>query len=91
MTTITLPPEVEASLAEAARKKGTTPESLAVESLRQLFVPAGPTSEPPTAKTLYDHLDGFIGKFDGTGEAFSENCGKRFADALAEKHKAAGS
>ena len=40
MTTITLPVEIEKSLAEAARKQGVTPERLAVESLRNLFGPA---------------------------------------------------
>ena len=39
MTTITLPVEIEKPLAEAARKKGVTPERMAVDSLRLLFGP----------------------------------------------------
>jgi len=33
-----LPPEVEAALAEDARRKGTTPEELALDNLRQKYV-----------------------------------------------------
>lgn len=38
--TITLGPDVETALTEAARRRGTTPEALAVESLRAIFVTA---------------------------------------------------
>ena len=37
MTTITLPADIEASLAEEARRRGTTPEAVALDSLRKLF------------------------------------------------------
>ena len=84
MTTITLPPEIEAPLADAARKKGMTPESLAVETLRQHFSP----SDPDQTETLYDYLAGYIGAVEGTGEALSENCGEKFTDWLVEKRKA---
>jgi hypothetical protein len=89
MTTITLPPEIEATLADAARKKGTTPELLAVETLRQHFPPIPAEAEAGEAESLLEYLAPYIGKFDGTGEAFSENCGERFADYLVEKHKKA--
>jgi len=36
--TLNLPPEVEAALAEDARRKGTTPEELALDNLRQEYV-----------------------------------------------------
>ncbi|MBI3821876.1 MAG: hypothetical protein HY289_04245 [Planctomycetes bacterium] len=94
MTTITLPPEIETPLAEAARQQGTTPEQLALETLRRSFVPKENGTLEMPGETLYDFLKDYIGKFDGTGEAFSEDCGKRFTDALVEKHKkqkAAGS
>ncbi len=39
MTTITLPADIELSLAEAARQQGITPELLAINSLRRLFIP----------------------------------------------------
>jgi hypothetical protein len=84
MATITLLPEIEAPLADAARKRGMTPESLAVETLRQNF----PPSEPDRATTLYDYLAGYIGAVEGTGESLSENCGEKFTDWLVEKRKA---
>ncbi len=40
MIHISLPPEIEGPLAEHARRQGTTPEMLAIESLRKMFVPA---------------------------------------------------
>lgn len=89
MTTITLPPEIESPLADAARKQGMTPELLALETLRQQFPPAKPEPAPKEGETLYDFLAGYVGTFDGTGEAFSENCGERFTDYLVEKHKKA--
>jgi len=91
MTTITLPPEIEAPLSEAARQQGITTELLAVESLRQMFPPASPAIESENAKSLYDFLADHVGVIQGSGDAFSENCGQRFADGLLEKHKATGS
>jgi hypothetical protein len=87
MTTITLPPEVEVPLAEEARRRGITPELLAVESLRQLFAPPPATGAPGGEKTLFDFLAGYIGTVNGTTEALSENCGQRFAEGLAEKQQ----
>jgi hypothetical protein len=83
--TITLPPEIEAPLAEQARQRGTTPESLAVETLRQAF--QKPAEEPPPGGTLYDALKDYSGVVEGTGESFSENCGERFTDYLVEKKR----
>jgi hypothetical protein len=68
MTTITLPPDLESRLTDAARRRGTTPELLALDGLRQLFAP------PPTANgaeghgTLFDFLDGYIGTVAGAAE-----------------------
>jgi hypothetical protein len=89
MTTITLPPEIEAPLAEAARKKGTTTELLALESLRQLFPPESRGAAPPEGATnLLEYLGDFVGSLQGTGESFSQDCGERFTDYLVEKKKA---
>lgn len=87
MTRITLPPELEKPLVEEARRQGTTPELLALESLRRLFVPqAEPGSSAPD-ETLFDFLSGHIGKVNGTTEALSENGGQRFADDLEDRHQ----
>ena len=82
MTTITLPPDIEAPLVEEARRQGTTPEQLAIDSLRKLFF-----SEPSMEESLFDFLAGYIGTLSGTTEALSENCGQRFADGLIEKQQ----
>ncbi len=84
--TINLPPEIEGPLSEEARRRGTTPELLAVDSLRERFVP--PTSPLPNGgETLYDFLKDHIGTISGTTERLSENTGKRFAEILVEKRK----
>jgi hypothetical protein len=75
MTTITLPPEIEGPLGEAARRQGTTPEQLALESLRKLFVPTPGDGEPTVGASLFDFLAGHIGTVAGSSEALSENCG----------------
>lgn len=54
MTTITLPPEIEEPLLEQAKQRGTTPERLALDSLRETFAPAAPdaSSRPPLPDDL---------------------------------------
>lgn len=85
MTIITLPPDLEGRLTEAANRSGTTPELLAVESLRRLFPPI--TNQLAREGTLFDFLAGYIGKAAGSTEPLSEQCGKRFAERLVEKQK----
>jgi hypothetical protein len=85
MTTITLPADIEGPLAEEARRRGTTPECLALDTLRLLFVPpaALPTEKPPEP-SLADFLAGYIGVVAGSTEPLSDRCGERFAQGLAE-------
>lgn len=45
--TLELPPEVESALTEDARRRGTTPEELALDNLRRSYVIS--THETPTA------------------------------------------
>jgi hypothetical protein len=81
MMTISLPPDIEDALAEAAQRLGTTPESLVLHSLRKLFISAPDMdSSPIQDRTLYDFLADSIGTVEGSTEAFSEDCGRRFAD-----------
>ena len=87
MTTITLPPDLEQSLVEEADKRGTTPELLALDSLRQLFVPPQTPADKAKNETLFDLLSGYIGTVNGTTEALSEDCGEHFAAGLAEKKR----
>jgi hypothetical protein len=86
MTTITLPAEIEGPLAEEARRRGTTPELLALDTLRLRFAPpvASPPENPPESN-LADFLAGYVGLVEGSTEPLSERCGERFAEGLAEK------
>lgn len=95
MTTITLTPELEVALSQRAKTQGTTPELLALDGLRQLYVTpevidAGP--EEDTGETLYDFLKDYIGVIHSSeyiegGARFSENCGEKFADGMEQKRK----
>jgi hypothetical protein len=42
---ITLPPRLEAALSEQARRRGVAPEVLAVDALRDRFLPIEPRDE----------------------------------------------
>jgi hypothetical protein len=85
MTTIILPPEVEGPLAEEARRRGTTPELLAIDCLRELFVPRPSGEGTGKDESLFDFLSGYTGTVDGTAEALSEQTGQRFVEGLIEK------
>ena len=87
MTTIILPPEVEGPLAEEARKRGTTPELLAVDCLRKFFTSPPIAETPDENETLFNFLSGYIGTVSGTTETLSEDCGQRFAQGLVEKQQ----
>jgi len=71
MTTITLPPDLEAPLTEEAVKRGTTPEAVALDCLRKLFVNSSIKNGPGNGNTLFDFLSGFVGTVNGT-ELLSE-------------------
>jgi len=92
MTIITLPPEIEGPLREEAQRRGTSPELLALDALRDRFAPpvTSSTDERPEP-TLADFLDGYVGIVEGTSEALSESCGERFAEGLAENRTREGS
>jgi hypothetical protein len=86
MTSITLPPDLEGRLTEEASRRGTTAELLALEGLRRLFPPnAAPAG---SSGTLFDFLAGYVGTVTGTVEPLSEDCGRRFAEGLAQARQA---
>ncbi len=99
---ITLPPELERALQEQAGRRGTTPEQLALDTLRRQFV------DPPPAQVGQsqgersapvegpNNLAGFLSDFLGVlhshdlvsgGARLSESTAEAFAAALAEKRK----
>jgi hypothetical protein len=77
MTTITLPPEIEGPLAEAARKRGTTPERLALESLQKLFGTAAPSTESSTVEPQDDWERRPLG--------LAKDCGVSLADSATRR------
>jgi hypothetical protein len=87
MTRISLPPEIEGPLAAEARRRGTTPELLAIEYLRERLVPSATIGESSRDATLFDFLAGYIGTIDGTTEALSEETGRKFVEGLLERHE----
>jgi hypothetical protein len=85
---IKLTPDIEQVLAEEARKLGTTPEQLALDSLRERFVgreaPPSPAREP---ERLADFLCGHLGVLHSSehvpgGARMSEASGKKFTAGL---------
>jgi hypothetical protein len=91
--TIILTRDIESALAEEARKQGTTPEMLALDCLRERFVPAG-TGEPSVGEqgTLADFLAGFTGVLASGehvpgGARMSEDTGKKFAAGMVQQRQ----
>ena len=88
MTTITLPSDLEDRLDDEARRRGTTLELLALDGLRQLFAAQPPADNDAEGnETLSDFLAGYVGTVAGAAEPYSEDCGRRFAEGLAEKQQ----
>ncbi len=89
---ITLSPDIELALAEEARRRGTTPERLALDCLRERFT-RGPVPEPAVeGETMADFLKDYIGIISSRehapeGPSMSENCGRQFADGMEEKRR----
>jgi hypothetical protein len=89
---ITLTPDIEQALAEAAQKLGTTPEQLALDSLRERF--ASSTEDTDSTKepaTLADFLRSHIGVLHSSehvpgGARLSQDSSGKFAAGLAAKH-----
>jgi hypothetical protein len=79
-----VPPELERSLIEEAKRQGTTPELLALEGVRRILpIEVAPMQEG----ALLDFLTGFVATADGTSEPYSQDGGRRFAEGLARKHQ----
>jgi len=84
---IRLTPDIETALAREAQRQGIAPEQLVLESLGKLFLPSIGTESARPEKTLLDFLSGYVGAVEGTGEALSENCGRRFCEGMVAKHE----
>lgn len=86
---LTLTPEIESAIKKQASQAGTTPEKIALDGLRMLFV-SGVEAADESPTTLADFLDGFIGvirssEFVAGGAQMSEKSGKQFAELMMQK------
>ncbi len=87
---ITLPPELQAVLAEQARLAGSTPELIALEGLRKLYLPAASAPLAPGSPSMADYFADFISSIHSSekvpgGAHLSENTGQKFAELLRKK------
>lgn len=83
---ITLSPEVAELIVREAARKGTSPEAVANETLRQHYAPAAEEAakEP---KNLAEALGPFIGAVHSGRGDLSQDCGEKLADHLVEKRQ----
>jgi hypothetical protein len=94
--TIIPPPQLKQALDEAARKQGTTAESLAVALLSGLLLPSAvAAAEEPSAPeggSLADQLSYYIGSIDSGeyvpgGARLSERTGSEYGKLLLKRHR----
>lgn len=87
MITVSLPQDLEGPLQAEAQRQGIPPETLALNYLRQRFAPETltPPTQAPQPTNLAEFLADQIGAIAGSHEAYSENCGQRFAEGIAEQ------
>ena len=89
--TLKLTPEIEKALAEAASQQGTTPELLALDCLRERFVPSMAAELPAGQEgSLADFLAGHIGVLASGqhvpgGARMSDDAGRKFAAGLLQR------
>jgi len=92
MTTITLPPEIEETVAQQAHQQGTTTELLALDVLRRTFPPALEPLEEKSGTSLFDLLKNHIGVIHSSehvtdGAQMATDSGKKFAEGMARKRR----
>jgi hypothetical protein len=73
MTVITLPPDIDALLTAEARRRGTTPERLALDTLRRSLdangpipaaIPGNPAGDPAQIDPVVAHIGAIQSKID---------------------------
>jgi hypothetical protein len=90
---ITLPPDIERVLTAEASKRGTTPELLALDTLRERFLAEpGPAAAVAGDGTLAEFLAAHIGVLHSSeqvpgGARMSEDSGRQFAAGLLQKRQ----
>jgi hypothetical protein len=90
---ITLPPDIEQVLIEHARQQGTTPELLALASLRERFLPSSLLDRSSEGEgTLADFFGKHVGVLHSSehipgGARMSEDTGRKFAAGMINKRQ----
>ena len=87
---ITLSPEVAELVVREAARKGTSPEAIANETLRQHYAPSAEdvaNSAPPPAGTLLDRVAKHVGVIDTGGANLSVDTSKKYAESVVEEHR----
>ena len=92
MIKITLTPDLERALSEQARKQGTSPENLALDSLRERFLLSAPQVAGEGQGSLADFLANHIGVLSSSehvpgGARMSEKSGDKFVKGLVKKRR----
>jgi hypothetical protein len=90
--TIVPPPELQHALDEAARKEGTTAESLALTLLSGILLPSPESEEQEPAtrvgRSLADRLAYYIGAVDsGESAAAGAHGGTEYGRLLLKRHR----
>jgi hypothetical protein len=88
--TITLTGDIEKGLVEQAGKIGTSPEALAIETLRRQFASPVAAETSATQVSLVEFLGDFVGCISSDeylvgGAQMSQDAGNQFAQGMVEK------
>src|SRR5688500_19585338 len=89
---IELTPDLEQALTAEAGRQGTSPELLALDTLREKYVKAEPPEDAGAEGTPYDLLKDYIGVVDSRdlipgGAQMSTDTGRKFTEILLEKRR----
>lgn len=82
--TLNLPQEVVDRLSAEAERLGTTLELFATEQVMSAVPPLLPKAVE--GETMLDFFAPYIGTWDGPPTNYSENTGRKYAEALVEDH-----
>lgn len=89
--TIPMTPELQRALGKVADEQGTTPETVAFETLRERLVADEPQAASAGARTLADRLARYIGVLDSgemtPGGARMSDRTKEYGKMLLERHR----
>ncbi len=85
---LTIPADIESAISKQAELKHQVPEDLALDTLRERFMPNLQPDDPSAslADFLADHI-GVVSSGELAGGGMSDKCGDSFTDALLAKRQ----